>query len=369
MPSFFPFSASATESMENGRDDEQGLELADLLTAEILEEDDAQKKRNQEYWGLFDPNEPSAMPASSPTPTLSEETLLALVALVLPLAAPHRDDTRANEVEPVASGSTNQLSILAPGPQVPPVDVAASGPTPTAPFLSAKAQGKKRARDDDDGGERPAKRQATSSGEEAAATQAPATSAPAPTASLPSAKAQGKKRARNDDGGEQPVERQSAPSREEAAATQAAAASTVLTATKPERRGAHAGYEDPILVSEPAQTCACPLEGCDESFAANKKDANAHLRQSHGLKHMAADAEGRVSCLCKVEGGVVCEAKISRGEYGRHLVERHLPKEELMVWKCPREGCTYQKAARKWSAERHVRLCFDKARKKAAEGH
>ncbi|KAH9949681.1 hypothetical protein B0H21DRAFT_835593 [Amylocystis lapponica] len=410
MSSFLPFSAPAF-----------ALDLTDLFTAEYLEEDEGQRKHNEEYWGLFVPDEPSSVPASSrplsaaplsspsdhplvvhrpptrsPTRTLSEETVLALVALVLPVAMPHREDTRANEI--------------------PPVDVAASGPPPTAPLPSAKAQGKKRARDDDDDGEQPAKRQATSSREEALATgtRAPATSAPAPTASLPSANAQGKKRAHDDDGGEQPVERQSAPSREEAPATQAAAASTVLTATKPERRGAHAGYEDPILVSEPAQTCACPLEGCEDSFAANKKAANAHLRQSHDLKgmavdsqgrvscpckiegdavciakisrgdfgrhlveqhiakedmkHIAADAKGRVFCLCKVEGGVVCNAKISRGEYCGHLVERHIPKEELMIWKCPREGCTYQRAARKSSAERHVRACYDKARKKA-EGH
>ncbi|KAH9949683.1 hypothetical protein B0H21DRAFT_726845 [Amylocystis lapponica] len=405
MPSFFPLSAPAF-----------ALDLADVLTAEYLEEDEGQKKRNEEYWGLFVPNEPSAVPAPSPTPTLSEETLLALVALVLPLAAPHRDDTRANEVEPVASGSTNQLAILAPGPQIPPVDVAASGPLPTVPLPSAKAQGKKRARDDDDDGEQPTKRQATSSREEALATRAPATSAPAPTASLPSAKAQGKTRAHDDDGGEQPSKRQStasreeapatqaqaatsAPvptaslpsakaqgkkrahddaggeqrakrqatsSREEAPATQAAAPSTVLAATKPQRRGAHAGYEDPILVS--AGTCACPMNGCEDSFAANKKAANAHLRQSHDLKGMAVDSQGRVSCPCKIEGDAVCSAKISRGDFGRHLVEQHVAKEDMMVWKCPREGCTYQKAARKESAERHVRTCFDNARKKA-EGH
>ncbi|KAH9949657.1 hypothetical protein B0H21DRAFT_706819 [Amylocystis lapponica] len=287
MSSFFPLSTPAF-----------ALDLADLFTAEYLEEDEGQRQCNEEYWGLFVPDEPSAVPAPSPTPILAEETLLALVALIFPVATPNREETRENEVEPVASGSANPLAILSAVPQV-----------------------------------------------------------------------QGKKQARNDDSGEQPIQRQSTLREEAAEATQAAAPSTVLAATKPQRR-------------ELMRVTRTQSWYRQDSFAANKKEANVHLRQSHDLKgvtvdsqgrvscpckieadavctakisrgdfgrhlvaqhiaedmkHMAADAKGRVFCLCKVEGGVVCNAKISCGEYCGHLVERHIPK-ELMIWKCPREG-------------------------------
>ncbi|KAH9949679.1 hypothetical protein B0H21DRAFT_706833 [Amylocystis lapponica] len=330
MVSFFIFPAPAFAlSHEFKTDDLQALDLADILTSEFLEEDEEDRKHKEEYWGLSIQGQPSSVPLSRPPSTApsaiastmifssTSVTVNPSVAHWHPLPVWSQEGERDNEMEPVASGSVSPLAILPPVPRASPAATSA----PVTPLPSAKALGKKRARDDN-GDEQPAKRRCTSSREEAPVTQAPS----APTASD-------------------------------------------ATNVKPERRGAHAGYEDPILVSEPAQTCACPLEGCDESFAANKKAANAHLRQSHGLKHMATDAEGRVSCSCKVEGGVVCDGKISRGEYGRHLVERHLPKEELTVWKCPREGCTYEQAARKSSAERHVRTCFNRARKKAAKGH